>query len=265
MLLTKDNDFSSFKNDFISISCITLLGDREDQQDSLGYEINSDCVFAVLCDGMGGQNGGKAASKLAVKFFISQFTEIDMLSDDSSFLCSNAIEINKKVRQMSNDENYENAGTTLVSVIVYRDKLFWCSVGDSRAYIFRNGVMVQLTQDHNYQTVLDGQLKDGSITEEFYNKESRFGEALISYMGIDEDPLIDYNETPMRLLNKDQIIIMSDGLYKILSDDEIKRIMSNCANPEGALELLKMKAEKISRKNLIAMDNTSVIIIKIGE
>ena len=264
MLLAKNNEFTSYKNKNFSISCMTLLGDRKEQQDSLGFEVDSDCAFAVLCDGMGGQSGGKSASNLAVKCFISQFSIIDKCSDDVSFLCDNVIAINKKVRQMSYNEKFENAGTTLVSVIVHHDKLYWCSVGDSRAYILRNEILVQLTQDQNYRSVLDGQLKDEKITQKFYDQESRFGGALISYIGISGEPLIDYNNTALQLVENDKIIIMSDGLYKILQDNEIERIINNCASCESALELLKIKAEKVAKKKKIAMDNTSVIIIKLG-
>ena len=133
---------------------MTLLGDRKEQQDSIGFEVNSDCAFAVLCDGMGGQNGGKLASRLAVNFFVSQFQKNTQCSNVALFLCNNVIDINKIVKQMSRSEKLENAGTTLVSVIVERDKLYWCSVGDSRAYILRNEILVQLTQDQNYRSVL---------------------------------------------------------------------------------------------------------------
>ena len=264
MLLSKENEFSSYKNKYISVCCMTLLGDRKEQQDSIGFEVNSDCAFAILCDGMGGQNGGKLASRLAVNFFVSQFQKNTQCSNVALFLCNNVIDINKIVKQMSRSEKLENAGTTLVSVIVERDKLFWCSVGDSRAYILRNEILVQLTQDQNYRSVLEGQLKDESITQKIYDQESKFGEALISYIGINGDPLIDYNNIALQLTENDKIIIMSDGLYKILCDEEIERIINNCASCESALELLKIKAEKVAKKKKIAMDNTSVIIIKLG-
>ncbi len=77
-----------------------------------------------------------------------------------------------------------NAGSTLVAVMLDSSRnLYWNSVGDSRLYLFRDGDFAQITQDHNYTTVLLEKLNAGMIDREEFNSENLKGEALISFFG----------------------------------------------------------------------------------
>lgn len=156
-----------------------------------------------------------------------------------------------------------NSGSTLVSIIIDHKKLFWCSVGDSRGYLMRNGEMVQFTQDQNYNTVLLEKKNSGQLDDYEFQKEMEMGETLISYLGIGNLELIDYSAKPFDLMNEDKIVIMSDGLYKLLSNQEMQRIIENFSNITEALNALDIKAKKNSAKHGTERDNMTIAIIKI--
>jgi protein phosphatase len=155
------------------------------------------------------------------------------------------------------------AGSTLAAVMINQRKLMWCSVGDSRAYLMRNSEMVQLTQDHNYHTVLVEKVNAGLLSEEEFEIENARGETLISYLGIGNLALIDYSKTPLGLEKDDKIIVMSDGLYKIVTDSEIARILDNFNNIGEAVLALETKAKMKAKNNNELRDNMTIALIKI--
>ena len=263
----KDNQLIMDVNTCFSLAAMSVLGDRDKQEDSFGFALKKDEGLAVVCDGMGGYNGGATVSAVAVDAFLKDYTESPFWIEPSAKM----IELSKSADTLvcnycseKSDKHDFHAGTTLVSIYIKKKDLYWCSVGDSRAYLFRNGELVQLTQDQNYKAVLQGKRNAGVITEEEYQTEISKGEALISYLGIGNLNLIDFNEVKLDLQSNDRIIIMSDGLYKLLSDDEISRIIENFTNVGDALQALELKARKNAKNEQISRDNMTVIVIKIN-
>lgn len=242
----------------------TALGDREEQQDAFGYELMSGEGLVVVCDGMGGHNGGKLASNVAVKTFLETYTNAYPFSDVVSFLHNAIFQANKSVCNLKDQNgNPLKGGSTIVALVIKNKELFWSSVGDSRAYLFRDGQLVQFTLDHNYGTVLKEQLNAGIIDRSKYEVENQKSEALISFLGMQDLKLIDYNDSSLKLQTNDKIIIMSDGLYKLISDQEIERLIDNFSNIEDALKAFEMKAERIASQKKISRDNMTVALIKI--
>lgn len=251
-------------NSDFDISVISAIGDRSEQQDSYGYNLRSDEGMIVVCDGMGGRDAGRLASDIAVQNILDAYKSSCDWDQISDFLIDCANSADKTISNLC-DKNGSpmNAGTTMVSVIIKEKSLYWCSVGDSRAYLFRNGEFVQFTQDQNYKTVLDEKLRADMISENEYNAEMKRGEALISFLGIGNLSLIDYNSLPLQLEQNDKIIIMTDGLYKVLENDEIARILDNFNNIEDALTALEIKIKKQAKNKNINRDNMTVALIKI--
>lgn len=249
------------------LAAFATIGDRTEQQDCFGFHMEDENGMFVLCDGMGGHEGGAAASRAAARHFLDSYeksAESGTEENEIDFLNRIIKESNTIVRALpSETENAPKGGTTAVSVIINSRKLYWCSAGDSRAYLFRNGEFVQFTLDQNYRTVLDENIRAGVIDEAEYNRESAMAESLISYIGIRELSLIDYNDAPLELMSEDRIIIMSDGLYKNVSDDELKELLTNFINISDAVSVLETKASKNARKKNTKRDNTTFIIIKI--
>lgn len=260
----KDYENVKDANSAFELVMSTALGDREDQQDAFGYELKPGEGLVVVCDGMGGHNGGKLASNVAVKKILEAYTNAYPFSDVVSFLQDATLESNKSVCSLTDKNgNPLKGGSTIVALVIKNKELFWSSVGDSRAYLFRDGQLVQFTLDHNYGTVLKEQLNAGIIDSDKFEVENQKSEALISFLGMNELKLIDYNDSSIKLQSNDKIIIVSDGLYKLVSDREIERLIDNFSNIEEALKAFEIKAGRIASQKKISRDNMTVALIKI--
>lgn len=262
----KEKKEKSVETPLFSLAIMSTIGDRSDQQDDFGYDFSDNGAIVLVCDGMGGHNGGTQASTTVTKRFLSDYKISRPTGKDAviSFLHDATVLANSDVFELKDSKGDKlNAGSTLVSVAVEEKQLFWSSVGDSRLYLFRAGELVQITQDHNYTTLLMEKLNMGLISQEEFDREKCNGEALISYIGMATLPLIDYNDTPFKLLPEDKLLLMSDGLYKVLTDSEILSVISNFNNINEAVQALDIKAKRNAKNLKISRDNTTISILKI--
>lgn len=260
----KDNYSFSDENAYFEVTVSSALGDREEQQDSACADIKSDEGLVTVCDGMGGHNGGKLASTLATEIISRAYNDCYPNDNMASVVLEAIKNADSKIALLSDENgNRLNAGSTIVSVYIKNRFLHWFSVGDSRIYVFRNGEFVQITSDHTYKSMLDSQLESNTISQEEYNRKIILGEALISFLGLNGFPKIDINETPFELQTNDRIVLMSDGLYKLLDNDVIRRIIDNFSNIKEALQALELKAKKVSKSENIKRDNMTVAVVRI--
>ena len=260
----KDNQSIYESNEVIELAVLTVLGGREEQQDCFGYALKDNEGLIVVCDGMGGHRGGRLASRLAVSRMLSAYEQMYPSPDPAGMMIETSKKIDTAIREMTDESGSPvGGGSTMVAVHIRGQSLIWCSVGDSRGYLFRDGQFVQFTQDQNYQTVLDEKLRTNLITEEEYEAEKKRGGALISYLGIGDLKLIDYNSSPLPLKSGDRIIIMSDGLYKLVPDDEIRAVAENFKNISDAVDIFEVKAAKAARQSGVSRDNMTAAIIKV--
>lgn len=263
MYIEKDNYLISVENGIFTLTIISSLGDRADQQDSAGYFIDDDGGTIIVCDGMGGHRGGKLASRTGVELFLDSIGTITP-GNYNRDLTEIVRDIDDYIVELKDEEGeYLRAGSTLVAVIIQQMELHWISVGDSRAYILRGDEFIQITEDHTYELALKENIKAGTITEEFYNEELDKSEALISFLGAGELPLISGNASAFRLQSGDKIILMSDGLYKNLADDYIKAIITNFKNPTESLTSLDFESMRSAHKNEKRRDNLTIALINI--
>ena len=250
------------ENAVFEVALLSVIGDREDQQDSAGYQMKKNEGLIAVCDGMGGHEGGQIASTLATEVLLDSYLEEFPLDDPHSWLMDIAGDIDKRIALLKNrNGELMKAGSTIVAVCIREKELYWLSVGDSRIYLFRKGELVRATADHNYKQILDRQYKSGQINEETYNGNIEKGEALVSFLGLDGLPFIESNDIPFELLSGDKILLTTDGLYKVLSDENIKSIISNFENINDALTAIEAKAQRCAEK--IIRDNMTVALIKV--
>ncbi len=253
------------ENNEFSCAFQMVIGDRSEQQDNFGYVLYPNEGLIVICDGMGGINGGKRASEAAVSSIIAEYTANRLNDDVSGFLTEAAIHASTVVHDLKDETGkLLGAGSTMVAIVIKNRKLYWNSVGDSRAYLMRDGQYIQLTTDHTYRTVLNGQLKEGMIGQEKFSRENsgRQAEALLSYLGSVPLELIDFNEEPIDLQSGDRLILMTDGLYKYVEEKIVSGILENFHSLEDSLQALEMQASRISHKEERPRDNMTVAIIQ---
>ena len=238
----------------------SIIGTRKYQQDSYACIDTSDGALAVVCDGMGGLEGGERASSLATGTLLDDFIK-NRIVNCIQFFYEEAAKLDKMVYQISDTSGKPlGAGTTIVAVRIKDNRLNWLSVGDSKIYLIRNDTMQCIVREHNYRATLNELLNSGKITLEKYHSEEAKAEALTSFIGIGNVSLIDINETEFELIEGDILLLCSDGLYKSLTETQILAIIKdNYFDCQRAADTLTSSALEFSRRG---QDNTTVVIVK---
>lgn len=264
MIIEKDNFLISQENNYLKMAMFSTVGGRSDQQDSAGYELNDEGGIFVVCDGMGGHEGGKNASELAVRRIIENYDTNASKTDNNERLLESAILADKEISELKDEfGQLVRGGSTAAVALLCGLDLFWLSVGDSRIYIYRDGELVRITTDHTYEVALRENMKAGLITQDFFDQQIDRGDALISFVGVGGMPLVDRSINPLKLQTGDVVLIMTDGLYKNIPDNILKRYIENFRNPSDSLAALEQKVEKMTADNEIARDNMTVALIRI--
>lgn len=241
------------------------MGCRKEQQDAIKTDdfytyAENGKIISVLCDGMGGLTGGEKASALCTSIVHNTFHSDEEYVSVPEFYRTVIARADGAVSDLKNPLGKPlGAGTTLVSVVIDRDKLYWASVGDSRIYIIRDNEILCITKDHNFLMLLNERVKKGDITQEEANSNPK-KEALVSFIGMGGVRYIDMNNRGFRLKNEDYIVLCSDGLYRSMTQEEIKSIV--CSFSQDTQQAAEMLTGVALSKNLKNQDNTSVVIIK---
>ena len=249
----------------VSIATSTDIGKRKDQQDTViaddEYDyIKNGGVIVTLCDGMGGLEDGANASKLCA-ITVCEAYHSKTEEDSIPKLFHKAIKLSdEKVCALSSGTSKKNSsGTTMVSVIVEGNDLYWAGVGDSRIYIIRKNEMVCVTTDHNYGMLLKKKVESGEISQHEADTHPK-KEALISFIGLGRIEYVSFNDKPFKLCDGDTVIMCSDGLYRTLSNNEIKEIADSFYyDTQATADALVKYALNKGKKN---QDNTTVAVIR---
>lgn len=240
------------------IASYTSIGTRKSQQDSICFDFGDFCTVCAVCDGMGGLTGGERASALAAHGVTRYLLEHAQAEDIPTEMGRAALRLNEEVKNLRDPANQKiEAGTTLTTVFLRNGKLFWCSIGDSHIYLYRDGTLEQLNIDHNFGAQLDQMALEGSITQDEALRHPQRA-ALTSYLGIQELTLISGNRMPFPLQKDDVLLQCTDGLYRCLSDDAICQILNATKDLKQASKLLVETALTFPG----AHDNTSVLLTK---
>lgn len=212
-------------------------------------------VTFVIADGMGGHNSGEIASNLAVEFisnYILQFPE-ELQKHDTQGTIHEIIRLaNMEIYQKSVEEpTFQGMGTTLILAMVTGRTLHIGHVGDSRAYLLREGEMTRITTDHSY---IEELIKSGSISREEaerHPKKNIITRALGCFNEVEADI------HTVELQEKDVILICTDGLTNMLNEDEIMNILTETKEPEQTCtKLIEIANEKGGE------DNITVLVFK---
>lgn len=230
---------------------------RDVNQDSFAYgEPNENSCFAFVCDGMGGQNGGNVASQVTREILVEEFfkglnrkTDIDSISK----MVANAyIVANKRVltKAISN-ENLKGMGTTVVSAILVGNDLLVSNIGDSRAYLYTNEMLTQITVDHSYVQML---VDSGEITEEEARCHPRRNE-ITRAIGVLPD--VEYDFFWSKIREGDMLLLCTDGLTGVCSDSEIKQVLKS---GKGLKQLVNRLIDLANSNG--GHDNITIILLK---
>jgi protein phosphatase len=228
---------------------------RSENQDN--FYVSGDQRVFVVADGMGGERGGATASRLAVeaieKLWSAQPPDLKNREAIHEWLVDAISSANSSVWSVSSaDPEVHGMGTTIVLAVQSDDSyLNIAHVGDSRAYLIRNGKTIVLTQDHS--VVMD-LLLQGKISQEQF-RTSPFRNYITRCVG--HNNKVEIDRTPVEILAGDWIILCSDGLPTVLHDENIGEIVTQYDDPEKVCqELLKQTLDGG------APDNVTIVAIR---
>lgn len=237
---------------------------RERNEDAIAFD--ADLGFVILADGMGGYNAGEVASSIAVEEVGKVLSDVvastplharspSMPWPTSHTLMRSAVELaNAAVYGAAlRHVRYAGMGTTLVTGLFYDNKLLLAHVGDSRAYRFRDGEILQLTRDHS---ILQEQISAGLITPEEAS-ESSYRNLVTRAVGTEPEVLAELQE--YQTLPGDIYLFCSDGLSGMLDRAVLKNVLAK-HKPGQILPV----CELIDAANAAGgEDNISVILVRV--
>lgn len=229
---------------------------RRSNQDMFYYkQLFKNCCFAVVCDGMGGVNGGAVASEIALKnikdCFLKRITEDIKERSVKELLKSAFLNANQSIcNRAAENKSLKGMGTTAIAAIIIKDSVYIGYVGDSRGYLFSDGTLTQLTCDHSYVQML---LKNGEIDASEAKKHPRRNE-ITKALGVSDSSQPDF--VTHKLNEGDRILLCSDGLTNMCSDEEISEIMRSCDGVESVNRLISLANQNGGQ------DNITVIVME---
>ncbi|WP_245834183.1 PP2C family protein-serine/threonine phosphatase [Yoonia maricola] len=251
------------------VATAAIKGGRDYQEDSLvaSFPQGQETGFTIVADGMGGHLSGDVASAIVMSEVFSQIKRKEMLlntkyTDISAFLYNAAMVANTGVTQhIAERPDSYGMGATLLACIIRDDDLYWVSVGDSPLFLFRDGALRQLNQDHSLAPQIDMMVKVGAMDPEVGRNHPDRNTLTSAIAGADVAK-IDCPETPMSVLECDIVIAASDGL-QFLSNDMITAILQQTQNASSS-EITEALLSAIADLDDPDQDNTAFTVIKLG-
>lgn len=226
---------------------------RRVNQDACAHgNINDNISWAVVCDGMGGVNGGDYASRTAVEVMAGVIASgIGEDADEESVkdVLSDAInEANISVYNASKaDPELFGMGTTVVAAAVIGNALVLAHAGDSRAYILSNDGMHQVTVDHS---LVQEMVNCGDITEEEARSHPRRN-VITRALGVADTIEIDFSLQTLK--ENEAVLLCSDGLTNFLEDKDIHELFCNTEPEKLPKALIDGANEKGGGDNITAV------------
>lgn len=208
----------------------------------------------VVCDGMGGVEGGEVASELAAQVIWREMKGTSGTRDPEVFarLLRRATRVaNHDVHAMgAREPGLKGMGTTVSAAGIVGDRLVVATVGDSRAYVLRSGEIVQVTRDQSLSSAL---IAAGHGREQ----AERAGSAILQALGVGDD--VEPSLSIIELRRGDRVLLCSDGLHGLVGDPALRLLMSEPHTIAKAVALLVTAARAAG-----GSDNITAIVAEVG-
>lgn len=241
------------------IASFSLIGGREENQDSYKYAEISLGLLAVVCDGMGGAKGGKEAAELAVNKI---FKEIPHHSVENPVdLINNAIaKANHSIyRESIKNPWLSGMGTTLTALLINNENAFSFHVGDSRIYQIREGKILFRTFDHSRVFEM---VHLGLISEE-EARTSPMSNIITKVIGT--EPTVEVTCSAALTYDRgDRFLLCTDGTWGALPEKELVKLVSEEKTVTEVLDKLTLSIETLGKKAGGRYDNMTSVLIEIA-
>ena len=237
---------------------------RTNNEDHFG--VDPSLNLFVLCDGMGGQAAGEVASRMGVELILEHIRQAqasprgglegiyrEEFSLQSNRLLSSIRLSNKAIFEAAAEPStMSGMGSTVVAVQISGNVMSVAHVGDSRVYLLRNGELRQLTEDHS---LVREQIRQGLLSPEEAER-SELANVILRALGA--EPSVEADLDELWVGARDQVLLCSDGLTRMVPDAEIAKILATAPTPQQAADqLVELANEKGGE------DNTTVIVARL--
>ena len=226
---------------------------RENNEDSYLYwepagdeEFQRKGRLAVIADGMGGHEGGQEASRLAVETVREVYDQASG-DDPQATLRESFATAHARIQDFAERHPaFHGMGTTCTALVLRGRQLYFAHVGDSRLYLVRAGHILRLTRDHSYVGRL---VESGIVSAEDAEKHPQ-RHILTAALGAGREVAVDGAEQGLDLLEGDDLLLCTDGLWSVVTEEELEAIVS--ANPpaECCTALVKLARERGGPDNI---------------
>lgn len=224
-------------------------------------------VFAVLCDGIGGHRAGEVAAQMGVTI-ITDFVTVSDGVEPIKTLELAIQRANHAIYEASlTDRGRKGMGATCACAWVIANRLYTANLGDSRIYLLRGGHILQLTTDHTWLQ----EAYDAGIIDEAQGETHPNAHVIRRYLGSAKAPQPDFrlwffegeqdaeamNNQGLRLEAGDILLICSDGLTDLVSDDEIHSLVKSTPLAHAPAALINLANKRGGH------DNTTVVLMQV--
>lgn len=240
----------------IAFGSISNRGARDYQEDNFGFSsfesenVKNYGFSAVVADGMGGLSGGDRISAYVVSAMLEMQKSRNADAPVHIYL--------SQALQMINDSVLASGirgGSTAVAVTCLPDGIYWCTVGDSRVYLFREGKLIALNEDNDHMNDLIEKVIAGDMTfEEAYGDSKK--DALAQYVGHKGGISPDGNSKPFTPQKNDKLLLCSDGVYNALTTAELMESLK--LEPYAAAQEIE---NKVLAKHYSNQDNFTAVVL----
>lgn len=238
---------------------------RDHNEDS--FLVDKKLQLFVVCDGMGGHAAGEVASTLAartVREVLAAEREalLDFERGTGSVSRTDVLRLMESAVQQAcsavysegqKDESKRGMGTTLVALLLVGSRGFIAHVGDSRIYLYRQGSVHQLTEDHS---LINELLRRGRLSREQI-EQLQYKNAVTRAVGVYES--VDVDTLDFDVLRGDRFLLCSDGLHGYFEQAELARVFAETPDAELAQKLVDLANERGGK------DNITAIVVKVPD
>jgi protein phosphatase len=246
----------------IEVASLSDVGcQRQNNEDScLYWEPAADDEFqrkgrlAVIADGMGGHEGGLEASRLAVET-VREVYDQGFRDDPQTALVESFAAAHARILDYAAQHPvFQGMGTTCTAVVLRGRQLYFAHVGDSRLYLVQNARISRLTRDHSYV----GRLVESGIVRAEDAEKHPQRHILTGALGAGREIAVDGAEPGLILQQGDQLVLCTDGLWGVVTEEELETAASKNAPAECCAALVKLARERGGP------DNITVQVVRVG-
>jgi PPM family protein phosphatase len=246
----------------VEVASLSDVGcQRENNEDAYLYwepvgdeEFQRKGRLAVIADGMGGHEGGQEASRLAVETVREIYDRVS-LDDPRAALVESFVAAHARIQDYAERHPaFHGMGTTCTALVLRGRQLYFAHVGDSRLYLVRRASILRLTRDHSYV----GRLVESGIVRAEDAERHPQRHILTAALGAGMEVVVDGPEQGMALQDGDDLLLCTDGLWSVVTEEELETVVSRNAPAECCAALVKLARQRGGP------DNITLQVLRVG-